>query len=91
MVENIELNGSSDPFAKSGYKFIDILMASITKLKYIRNIQMNKNIEQTDQFYLCFLLLFFELLNPGRDEQAYLLASFSQSYHRKSIYLKHLR
>ena len=31
---DFELNRSSDPLAKSGYKIVDILQAWITKLKY---------------------------------------------------------
>ena len=34
---DFELNRSKDPLAQSGYKFVDILKASITKLKYSWN------------------------------------------------------
>ena len=67
---DFELNRSSDPLAKSCYKFVDILKASITKLKYSWNKQMNKTSSKLNEFYLFFffLLLFFESMNPGRDE-----------------------
>ena len=100
---DFELSRISDPLAKSGYKFVNILKApitkleyswnkQITKLKYSWNKQMNKTSSRLTNFTCFFLLLFFELLNPGRDEQAYLsfTPSFSQFHHRKSIYLKRL-
>ena len=66
---DFELNRSSDPLAKSGYKFVDILKASITKLKYSWNKQMNKTSSKLRNFTCSFfLLLFFELLNSSRDE-----------------------
>ena len=65
---NFELNRSPDPLAKSGYKLFDILKASITKLKYSWNKQMNKTSSKLKNFTCFFLLLFFELLNLGRDE-----------------------
>ena len=65
---DIELNGSSNPLTKIGYKFIDILKASITKLKYSWNKQMNNTSSKLTNFTCFFLLLlFFELLNPVRD------------------------
>ena len=64
-----DLNRSSDPLAKSGYKFVDIMKASITKLKYRWNKQMNKISNKLTNFTsFFFLLLSFELLNPGHDE-----------------------
>ena len=90
---NFELNRSLDPLAKSGYKFIDILKASITKLKYSWNKQMNNTSSKLTNFtWFSFLLLFLELLNPVRDKKVYLsfTPSFSQFQHQKSIYLKHL-
>ena len=66
---DFELNRNSDPLAKSGYKFIDILKASIPKLKHSWNKQMNKISSKLTNFTcFVFLLLFFELLNAGRDE-----------------------
>ena len=65
---DFELNRSSDPLAKSGYKFVGILKASITKLKYSWNKQMNKTSSKLTNFTCFLLLFFFELLNPGRDE-----------------------
>ena len=62
---DFELNRSSDPLAKSCYKFVDILKASITKLKYSWYKQMNKTSSNLTNFTCFFLLLFFELLNPS--------------------------
>ena len=88
---DFELNRSPDPLAKSGYKFIDILKALITKLEYSWNKQMNNTPSKlTNLTCFFFLLLFFELLNPVRDEYLSFTPSFPQFHHRKSIYLKHL-
>ena len=65
---DFEVNRNSDPIAKSGYKFVDILNASITKLKYSWNKRMNKTSSKLTNFTCSFLLLFFELLTLGRDE-----------------------
>ena len=66
---DLELNRGSDLLAKSGYEFVDILKASIAKLKYSCNKQMNKTSSKlTNVTCFFFLFLFFELLNPGRDE-----------------------
>ena len=79
---------------KGGYKFVYKLKASITKLKYSWNKQMNKTSRKLTNFtcFFFFFLLFFELLSAPRDEKSYLsfTPSFSQFHHRKSLYLKHL-
>ena len=65
---DFELNRSSNPLAKRGYKFVEILNISMAKLKYSWNKQMNKTSSKLTNFSCFFLLLFLGLLNPGRDE-----------------------
>ena len=66
---DFELKRSSDSLTKSGYKFVDILKASITKVNYSWNKQMNKTLSKLTNFTSFFLLLSSNtLLNPGRDE-----------------------
>ena len=59
---DFELNRSSDPLAKSGYKFVDILKASITKLKYSWNKQMNKVSSKLTNFTCFFLVTFLRIV-----------------------------
>ena len=66
---DFDRNRSLDAPAKSGYRFVDILKATITKLEYSWNKQMNNTSSKLTNFTcFFFLLLFFELLNPSRDE-----------------------
>ena len=60
-----ELNRSSDPPAKSSYKFVDILKASITKFKYIWNKQMNKTSSKLTNFTCYFLVTFLQIVESG--------------------------
>ena len=55
---DFELNRSSDPLPKSDYKFVAILKASITKLKYSWNKQMNKTLSKLTNFTLVFSCYF---------------------------------
>ena len=55
---DFELNRSSDPLAKRGYKFIEILKASIIKLKYSWNKQMNKTSSKLTNFTCSFSCYF---------------------------------
>ena len=56
---DFELNRSSDRLAKSGYKFIDILKVSITKLTYSWNKQMNNTSSKLTNFTCFFFLVTF--------------------------------
>ena len=55
---DFELNRTSDPLAKSGYKFVDILKASKAKLKYSWNKQMNKTSGKLTNI-TCFFSCYF--------------------------------
>ena len=61
---DFELNISSDPLSKSGYKFVDILRASVTKLKYSWNKQMNKTSSKLTNF-TCFHVTFLRIVESG--------------------------
>ena len=60
-----ELNKPSDPLTKSGYKFVNILKASITKFKYSWNKQMNKTSSKLTNFTCFFLVTFFRIVESG--------------------------
>ena len=62
---DFELNRSSDPLAKSRYKFIDTLKAAITKLKYRWNKQINNTSSKLTNFTFFFLVIFLPIVESG--------------------------
>ena len=73
---DFELNTSSDPLAKSGYKFVDILKASTTKLKYSWNKQMDKTSSKLTNFTCFFFVTFLPNSSIQRTRSVIILGLF---------------